>query len=100
MLNTHYLSSDPSTTFSASHSDSVSSDKDHSMDIEGDSISASESDSDVADEDSEDPFDSSDNQQGYDICIECRDCASIPSAEQIKAAEAHLAALDEIDVFY
>ncbi|KAH8117945.1 hypothetical protein DFH11DRAFT_1687033 [Phellopilus nigrolimitatus] len=42
----------------------------------------------------EDPFDSSSNPMGYDVCIECRDPASLPSPEQLRAAEAHLATLD------
>ena len=42
----------------------------------------------------DDPFDSSDNPMGFDVCIECRDCARIPTTEQLDAARAHLAALD------
>lgn len=42
----------------------------------------------------DDPFDSSDNPMGFDVCIECRDCARIPTTDQLTAATAHLAALD------
>ena len=46
--------------------------------------------------DSFDPFDSSDNPMGYDVCIECRDPAPLPSSEQIQKAEEHLAYLDAV----
>lgn len=42
----------------------------------------------------DDPFDGSDNPMGFDVCIECRDCARIPTTDQLAAASAHLAALD------
>ncbi|KAI5118131.1 hypothetical protein M0805_001730 [Coniferiporia weirii] len=44
----------------------------------------------------DDPFDSSDNPMGYDICIECRDPAQLPSQDQLRAAEAHLTSLDAL----
>ena len=33
---------------------------------------------------------------GYDVCIECRDPAPLPSSEQIQKAEEHLAYLDAV----
>lgn len=48
------------------------------------------------DEAEDDPFDSSDNPAGYDLCIECRDYAPFPSATQLRHAEAHLSALDAL----
>jgi len=67
--------------------------------VEDDVLSGDNSDVDSDDNDwddgfEEDPFDSSDNPDGFDVCIECRDCAPIPSVEQLRAAEAHLNALD------
>lgn len=44
----------------------------------------------------DDPFDNSDNPQGYDVCIECRDPATLVTDEQIRAAEAHLSTLDAL----
>ncbi|THG92962.1 hypothetical protein EW145_g8520, partial [Phellinidium pouzarii] len=44
----------------------------------------------------EDPLDGSDNPMGYDICIECRDPAPLPTQDQLRAAAAHLASLDAL----
>lgn len=44
----------------------------------------------------DDPFDSSDNPMRFDVCIECRDCAPLPSTEQINFAEGHLSLLDAL----
>lgn len=43
-----------------------------------------------------DPFDSSDNPMGYDLCIECRDPALLITDDQIRAAESHFATLDRL----
>ncbi|KAL5526497.1 PPS1 [Sanghuangporus sanghuang] len=43
-----------------------------------------------------DPFDSSDNPMGYDLCIECRDPALLIMDDQIRAAESHFATLDRL----
>ena len=42
------------------------------------------------------PFDSSDNPMRFDVCIECRDYAPLPSTDQIDNAKGHLALLDAI----
>lgn len=44
----------------------------------------------------DDPFDSTDNPMGYDVCIECRDPASLITNDQIHTAEMHLATLDTL----
>ena len=41
-----------------------------------------------------DPFDSSCNTQGWDICIECRDDAYFPTPAHLRHAEEHIAKLD------
>ena len=41
-----------------------------------------------------DPFDSSWNPQGWDICIECRDDAYFPTPAHLRHAEEHIARLD------
>ncbi|KLO17443.1 hypothetical protein SCHPADRAFT_900708 [Schizopora paradoxa] len=77
--------------------DSDMADLDHKAMDDDSSSGDSDADSDDNDWDDgyeEDPFDSSDNPDGYDVCIECRDCAPIPNVEQLRQAEAHLSALD------
>ena len=51
---------------------------------------------DSDDEEDLDPFDGSDNPAGYDVCIECRDYAPMSNASQLRAAEAHMNALDSL----
>lgn len=41
-----------------------------------------------------DPFDSSNNPDGYDICIECRDDAYFPTPGHLRHAEDHIARLE------
>lgn len=43
-----------------------------------------------------DPFDTADNTQGWDICIECRDDAYFPTPAHLRHAEDHIAKLDAV----
>lgn len=69
--------------------DSFSDDSDADIDENG-----NENGNEWAEGHEEDAFDASDNPDGYDVCIECRDCAPIPSLDVLQAAECHLRALD------
>ncbi|KZT42199.1 hypothetical protein SISSUDRAFT_980478 [Sistotremastrum suecicum HHB10207 ss-3] len=41
-------------------------------------------------------FDSSNNPDGYDLCVQCHDGASIPSSQHIRRAEEHLQTLSAL----
>lgn len=43
-----------------------------------------------------DPFDTADNTQGWDICIECRDDAYFPTPAHLRHAEDHISKLDAV----